>query len=404
LIRDAYLVFAEAGKSTKATATRPVLYPENAMRSARIVIRQLRRIAQIPVVFATLAAMLVTGCGMPGAPLAPSLNLPDRVGNLAAVRNGDQVALTWKMPVRNTDKVLLKGPIATHICRNQVNAASCTIVHTLQLAPGSDAAFTDALPTSFASGSPHAVNYFVELVNRKGRSAGLSNGVEILAGQAPPAITGLTAEVGKQGVVLQWAPAPPGSQPTAIRLVRTLLTPPAKEPSKGPISAPPEPQTQTFLVDTSVPATHALDSTIRFGAAYEYRAQRVARISENGQMLELAGPLSAPCPVDAVDVFPPAVPQGLAAVAALGENGNPPAIDLSWQPVTDPDLAGYIVYRREGESDWQRISPAQPVIGPGFRDSAVQIGNTYLYAVSAIGQNSRESARSAPAEEAVPGP
>ncbi len=55
------------------------------------------------------AALVVAGCGMPGAPLPPSLNLPDRVGDLSAVRTGGQVALTWTMPTKNTDKMLLKG-------------------------------------------------------------------------------------------------------------------------------------------------------------------------------------------------------------------------------------------------------------------------------------------------------
>ena len=39
-------------------------------------------------------------------------------------------------------------------------------------------------------------------------------------------------------------------------------------------------------------------------------------------------------------MFPPNVPLGLVAVAAAGENGAGPAIDLSWQPNTDSDLGG----------------------------------------------------------------
>jgi hypothetical protein len=351
--------------------------------------------------------MIFAGCGMPGAPQPPSLNLPVPVTNLTAVRTGDQVALAWTMPKRTTDKVTLKSPTLSRICRNEPDSktipARCNAAATLQFAPGANASFTDALPPGFASGSPRPITYFVELVNRKGRSAGLSNGVEILAGQAPAAVDGLAAEVRKDGVLLRWQPAPPDSPPAAVRLVRSLLTPPAKKPDQGPLSAPAEPTKRDLLVKSGA-AGRALDSDVRFGESYEYRAQRVARVTENGQSLELAGPLSLPVHVDAVNIFSPDIPQGLAAVASAGENGNLLAIDLSWQPVIDADLAGYIVYRREGDGEWQRVSPAQPIVGPGFHDTNVQPGHTYNYAVSAMGQNGRESARSSEAEETVPQP
>jgi fibronectin type 3 domain-containing protein len=128
----------------------------------------------------------------------------------------------------------------------------------------------------------------------------------------------------------------------------------------------------------------------------------VARVTVAGKTLELAGELSAPMRVEALDIFPPAVPTGLAAVATTGENGAGNAIDLSWQPVTDADLAGYAVYRREGDGGWQRISPAGPLVPPAFYDSQVQPGHIYRYAVSSIDQGGHESARSAETEETVP--
>ena len=105
--------------------------------------------------------------------------------------------------------------------------------------------------------------------------------------------------------------------------------------------------------------------------------------------------------MDAKDIFPPEVPTGLAAVAAVGTNGAGPTIDLSWQPDTEADLAGYVVYRREGDGEWQRISPATTGIEPVFHDANVQPGHTYQYAVSATGKNGQESARSAAAQETV---
>jgi hypothetical protein len=354
-----------------------------------------------------VAASALAGCGMPGAPLPPSLNLPIPVNDLSAVRTGSQVALSWTMPTKTTDKVLLKGNITVRVCRNETSVAPCSVAATLQLAPGADATFTDTLPAPLASSQPRALTYFVELVNRKSRSAGLSNGAVVLAGEAPLAIENLTAEMSKEGVLLRWAPAPAESSPVAVRLVRRLLTAPAKKSDQSPLAQPAEPLVQTLLVEPSARSDRTLDTNIRFGETYEYRAQRVARVTVGGSTLELAGPLSLPLRIDAVNVFPPSAPKGLAAVATAGENGSGPAIDLSWLPGAEPNLSGYNVYRRDSaatDSNWQRISPAQPVVGPGYHDPNVQPGHTYAYSVTAIDQDGRESARSVEASDTVPGP
>ncbi len=219
----------------------------------------------------------------------------------------------------------------------------------------------------------------------------------------------------KDGVVLRWTP---DSEKVAIRLHRKLLTPkPETEPKteQGPMAPPPEPLEQNLLVEPGVQpgkspnraTDQALDKAIRFGQTYEYRAQRVARVTVGSKTLELDGEFSAPVRVEALDIFPPAVPTGLAAVATVGEAGTGPSIDLSWQPDTETDLAGYAVYRREDggtNETWQRISPAQPLVPPGFHDAQVQPGHTYRYAVTAIDQGGHESARSVETEETVPNP
>ncbi len=368
------------------------------------------------IVCAALAgAAGLTGCGLPGAPQAPSLNLPDRVTDLSAVRTGNQVSLTWTMPKKNTDKLLLKGDVTARVCRRASSGGECVTAGTAQFAPGADATFTETLPAALVSGAPRAMRYFVELENRKGRSAGLSNGTDVAAGAAPDAVTGLSAEVAKAGVLLRWEKSDAWSGPgVAIRLKRTLLTPPSgaeKKQERTSVLAPqPEPIERTLLVTAAMGQGRALDQDIRFGQTYAYRAQRVATVTADGQKLELAGPLSNPVRIDAVNIFPPDVPVGLVAVATAGGNGAKAAIDLSWTPDTEADLAGYIVYRREpatageGDGGWQRVSAAQPVVGPGFHDADVVPGHTYDYAVSAIDGQGHESGRSADAQETVPEP
>ena len=61
-------------------------------------------------------------------------------------------------------------------------------------------------------------------------------------------MTGLTAEVRKEGVVLRWTP-PKQPDTTAVRLHRKLLTPPTAKPQQGLLAPPPEPLEQSLLVE-----------------------------------------------------------------------------------------------------------------------------------------------------------
>lgn len=343
---------------------------------------------------------------MPGSPLPPSLNLPVPVNDLAAMRTGERVRLTWTTPTKNTDKLLIKDKVQVRVCRKAGTAPDCIPVGMLQLDPGSVGHASQELPEELATGMPRPLRYFVELLNKNGRSAGLSNPAVVAAGEAPAAVLGLDAEIQKIGVVLHWRPALDGPEATAIRLQRRLIVPaaaPAAKPAQNPLGPAPEPEEQNLLVEVKDRAqVGAVDKDIRLGQTYEYRAQRILRVTVDGDEMELDGPLSEPVRVEAKDVFPPGAPKGLAAVAVPAENGMAAGIDLDWEPNTETDLAGYVVYRRESGGDWGRISPTVPLVGPGFHDPHVEAGHTYEYAVTAVDQNGHESLRSAPTQETVP--
>lgn len=343
-------------------------------------------------------ALAIAGCGTPGPPQPPSLNLPDKVDNLAAVRTGNQVKLTWTMPKRNTDRIRLKSDVVVRMCRLEA-ANQCALAATLNLAPGAEGSFTDSLPASLAAGAPRPLSYSVELENRNGRSAGPSNLAVVLAGEAPAPVGGFAAEVRKSGIVLRWTAV---DAHDAVRIHRKLLTPHSAPEKTGLLTSPAEPVDQDLLVDSDTGV--ALDKDITFGQTYEYRTQRIARVEVLGSSVELAGDFSLPIRIDAEDVFPPAVPAGLAAVATAGAPGAPASIDLNWEPGTEQDLAGYFVYRREDETPWKRISGEQTLVGPAFHDTDVLPGRTYRYGVSAVDRGGHESGRSAEARETVPNP
>ena len=365
------------------------------MKTAEFFLRHGKTATLVLALTGTLSGLM--GCGTPGAPLPPSLDLPQPVADLSAVREGNRVTLHWTMPRRNTDKLLLKGNVAVHLCR-RITSVCESVGNSFTLAPASAGSFTEILPEALASGAIRPVSYYVELENRTGRSAGLSNAASVLAGAPPAPVEGLQGEVRKEGVALSWNQGPEAG----VRLERTLLTPPSAKPKarQNLLSAPAEPVQQNLFVEAFEARGHrALDSAVQSGESYRYRAQRIVRMTIQGKTLELASEFSAPVQVEVRRIFPPAIPAALAAVAAIGEQGV--AIDLSWQPDTESDLAGYIVYRREGEESWQRLTE-KPSIAPAFHDAAVQPGHRYTYAVSAIGQTGLESKKSDPATETVP--
>lgn len=86
----------------------------------------------------------------------------------------------------------------------------------------------------------------------------------------------------------------------------------------------------------------------------------------------------------ALDTAPPAVPTGLNAAAGRS------AVKLSWQPnTTDPDWAGYHVYRLAFGSTWPLTS--EPVTETRFLDRAPLAGYA-TYAVTSVDALGNESA------------
>ena len=326
---------------------------------------------------------------MIAAPQPPSLKLPEPVTDLTAQRTGNQVTLHWTMPKRTTDKVLLVGDQKVRVCR-RLETEPCTDVGNLLFAPQKPADFSDHLPAALTTGPSHPLTYTVELQNHAGHTAGPSNAALTSAGSAPPQITDLQVQVQPSGVVLSWTPSDPGPD-QIIRINRKLV-----QLSGAPKTTVPLEQTLEY---SGPDQGHILDRDAALDHAYTYTVQRIAKLTLESKSIEVQSLPSAAVSINARNVFPPAVPVGLQAVA--DPEGR--AIDLSWQPNTESDLAGYNVYRREAGSTAapDRISPsARPA--PSFRDTKAQSGHTYEYSVSAVDHDGNESAHSPEVEESLP--
>ena len=139
-----------------------------------------------------------------------------------------------------------------------------------------------------------------------------------------------------------------------------------------------------------------VDRGVRDGEVYGYVAQRVQRVVLAGHSLELRGAESAVVTIAYRDVFPPAAPTGLVAVAG-GGGGRVPALDLVWDASADDGVTGYVVYRREG-GEFKRLAT---VAVPAYRDVGVTPGVAYTYRVTAVDARGNESAASAEISEMV---
>jgi len=360
-----------------------------------------------------LCVVLVAGltvCGVPGIPKPPSLELPQPVSDLRAVRKGESVYLAWSVPVRTTDLLAIRHSGIARICRSaspamadcptpvgEVTAAPPATAGTkpttsAKASPKVQASYKDSLPQSLLKADPSAqVFYAVSALNPNGRSAGLSNIVSVPGIVAPSPPSGFAAQVMAEGVVLSWTPIP---QPADISGTRYLYRV-YRRPESGDAGT-----TVGEVTLDSISPAQLVDHGFEWEKTYFYRVTVVTFIHSEGKPeLQFESDDSASVKVFAHDIFPPAVPSGLQA--AFSGVGQQPFIDLIWAPDTEADLAGYNVYRRAESGEAVKINFVL-MKTPAFRDLSVASGHTYFYSVTAVDVRGNESAHCNEESESVP--
>ncbi len=100
------------------------------------------------------------------------------------------------------------------------------------------------------------------------------------------------------------------------------------------------------------------------------------------------------------DTTAPAAPTGL-AVQQSGQN----ALALTWAQNTEPDLAGYRVYRAlTPGGPYTLLNPGALITATTFTDGSIQLDTRYYYAVTAVDASGSESPKSAEASGLVASP
>lgn len=357
-----------------------------------------------------LGSAVLVSCGATGVPIPPALELAKPVSDLRAARKGDRVYLAWTVPVKTTDRQIIRHPGVTRVCRSlKVALTDCKnpvreippahlpvpaskVDRKGAASPKVQASYTDILPADLQAQDPAAeITYAVSVQNDRGRSAGLSNQVQVPSAPTLPPPTHFHAEVRSDGVQLSWdcPTATAASNPIGHRL-RIYRREQGKQADAKVNDA--------NLTDCAHP--EFLDQTFEWEEHYDYRATMVTVVSAPSKSeVEVEGDDTPAIAVFTHDVFPPVVPTGMQAV--FSSVGQAPFVDLVWSPDTEADLAGYNVFRREEDGRPVKLN-SELVKAPAFRDPNVQSGKKYFYSVSAVDERNNESARSEESSEQVP--
>ncbi|MCU1382645.1 MAG: hypothetical protein JWL71_1342 [Acidobacteria bacterium] len=398
------------------------------------------------------AVALVIGCiacGKKGPPLAPLVKLPVPPPDLTAARRGNIVDLSFTVPSTNTD-----GTRPANVASTEVYAITAPVtvpplsdaslikygtkVGTVAVkaprdpnltadaddpadevdapeGPGLDqgaaARVTEPLtramltpvtvpadknaphpPAAAAAdgpltGPPPAVTvrtYAAFGTSARGRKGPLSKRVVVPLGPPPPPPAQPTIAYDESTITVTWTMAGDASAP-----------PDALLPARV-IGAAPRPAIAFNVYDTTnaaapVKLTAApvdtptyVDKRIVWGEKRCYTVAAAAKI--DGATVE--SELPPPTCETLVDTFPPAAPKALNAIPSEG------AINLIWEPNSERDLAGYLVFRGVEPAETLRQITAAPIVEPSFKDT-VQAGVAYVYFVRAVDRAGNSSAPSA---------
>jgi hypothetical protein len=313
--------------------------------------------------------LMLTGCGAVGDPLPPLLDIPQPSIGLAAAQRGDKVLVSWPAPLLTTENAKPRpdrlGPIKIYRFvlsdleakapdrytqpskDSKIPSTEATVYQNakeIATRPPGTTVFKDDVDPAWFN---HTVVYAIKMTNRRGESADYSNmvPVAVLKVGPPPSFT---SEVTEHAVKLRWN----AGEGEWFRVYRDGAA----------------------LGD--VTGSSFDDQQFEFDHPYVYTIRTLARSGE----FTAESDDSAPKKVRPEDHFPPATPMAVRAVQIEG------VAEISWSPNTEPDLAGYNVYRGTVRLNDKLI------VNTVFRDPAP--GASPRYTVTAVDTHNNESKHS----------
>jgi hypothetical protein len=369
--------------------------------------------------------------------VAPLPRTPQAVTGLAVSQRGREIEITYTAPRVTTGGAGLPV-VEVELLRAETEGDFAKVARTeaRKAAPGEALRETTPLP------APGTTLRVAARARAGSHVSALSPLVTLRVLAPPSAPTDLKAQLTPRGVSLSWTPPPggipaplptPSPSPSPSPGARPPLPPrpspapghpspspaapgavpaspnvtaspsPAPSPTPVPSPTPPPPPSTGYWVYRREPGARyeaplqavplqvaSLEDPAAPGQSFCYVVRLVAATAP---VIESASSNEACLAVK--DVAAPAAPAGVAVLVREG------AVEVSWSPSSEADLAVYRVYRaRPGEAP-QRI--AEVAAGEStYRDTALPRATPFLYTVTAVDAAGNESPPSAAAEGSLP--
>lgn len=325
-------------------------------------------------------ACLLTACGHRTSPRPVSISVPAPIELVGAYAFPKRIVLRWGVPRLNADGSPLKNLSGFKVYRISApldeDCEDCAkrILH-------SYVDFQNPASAKIVNGvvvykdnrveTGHIYIYEIAAQNIAGRESELSQPVEVVFKEPPPAPVGVIAIGGESEVRLEWDSP---ERPSGIRGYR-IYRGKADDPWEMELTG------QTRWAENLY-----TDTDVRQGATYYYSVRSYKMVK--GIPLQSAASDAVFARVSGRAVSAPPQPH-----AVNHEQG----ITVFWRPVKEPGHEiRYNIYRAEAGQGFERIN-STPVDKPNFEDSNLKKGVRYRYRVTAFpkgepGSESRYSA------------
>jgi hypothetical protein len=293
----------------------------------------------------------------------PSMGQPRPGSSSAGAPSGGGAAL-GNVPGGGARRAAMAARMAEQgFYRDAVPVARLSVAEIATRTHGATILYRDPLLALLTqSQTAPSLGYAAVSVRRTGDRSPLSN-IAILAPDippGPPVILSVTPEEGR--ICLEWL-APEidmAGRPARIGGYKVYRRQLSDDEYDASVTA--SPVSGTSYVDTSAPYAGPLAYTVRATLPGKPRIEGLPAVE---------------AALEYRDVYPPPAPRRLDALS----EGR--IVRLAWDPVPAGDLAGYLVFRAEGDAAPVQLTP-QPIKDSFMNDEAVKPGTRYRYTVRAI--------------------